>query len=80
MPQGVHNHTLKRQEISKWSCQVTPPVWGKNYNLPAVRRGYPAAGGKKTVLVIAYIPYTHREIRQISVKIPTPGSKYDFFE
>jgi hypothetical protein len=52
----------------------------KNYNLPAVRREYPAAGGKKTVLVIAYIPYTHREIRQISVKIPTPGSKYDFFE
>jgi hypothetical protein len=26
---GVHNHSLKRQEISKWSWQVTSPVWGK---------------------------------------------------
>jgi hypothetical protein len=26
---GGQNHSLKRQEISKRSCQVAPPVWGK---------------------------------------------------
>jgi hypothetical protein len=35
---GVHNHSLKRQEISKWSWQVTSPVWGKKNEEHSVER------------------------------------------
>jgi hypothetical protein len=35
---GVHNHSVKRQEISKWSWQVTSPVWGKKNEEHSVER------------------------------------------